>query len=508
MAMRITTSMTMNTYRYNLMGSNVRVNDAMNKMLTKRNFTSYAEDPAAAAHAWRIRRAFTKNNAYIANNSDTFSRYRIAYAAMDKIKTDLANNDGLKDAVLGNSDPLAAGRYALGSVVYNGAESVIQAINGAKYGDHFVFAGKDGLKVPYSWSEDGKTLYYRGVNVDAGGVPVPKAEEMQEFTDALNTPMPPLGPAETQEEYDARTENWNAWKDYYSHATNTKPEGEPPAELKDALDGALKDIKDDPNTSDEEKKVAQGWYDYYTHATNEKPDDPVPLWVKTGDKDQYGYPTEETIKARQAAIDADATLTPEQRTAMKAKDQEWLTYLKDQSDLNRLKEMDDEQTNVDLGLGLQEDENGDVINGSVFNMALPGLRMLGGYGVDEDGDPRNLATLMKKYAAVLERADPETGQWSGADRAEADRLLNKINKTNNNVIKSYSDDVAASAEFLETNGERLKDQGYALNQERAAIEDIDPADAISAFMYDYTCYNAALKVGTQILSQSLIDYMN
>ena len=75
--------------------------------------------------------------------------------------------------------------YALGSVVYNGAESVIQAINGAKYGDHFVFAGKDGLNVPYSWSDDGKTLYYRGVNVDAGGVPVPKAEEIPAFTQGL-----------------------------------------------------------------------------------------------------------------------------------------------------------------------------------------------------------------------------------------------------------------------------------------------------------------------------------
>lgn len=506
MAMRITTSMTMNTYRYNLMGSNVRVNDAMNKVLTKRNFNSYSEDPAAAAHAWRIRRAFTKNNAYIANNSDTFSRYRIAYAAMDKIKTDLANNDGLKDAVLGNSDPLASGRYALGSVVYNGAESVIQAINGAKYGDHFVFAGKDGLNVPYSWSDDGKTLYYRGVNVDAGGVPVPKAEKMPGFTNALNTAIPAQGATETQAEYDARVENWNAWKDYYSHETDTQPEGAPPAELKKALDDALADVEQ--NGTAEEKEVAKGWHDYYTHASEEIPDDPMPLWLKTGEKDQYGYPTEETIKARQAAIDADATLTQDERTAMKAKDQEWLTYLKDQSDLNRLKEMDEEQTNVDLGLGLQEDENGEIVNGSVFNMALPGLRMLGGYGVDEDGDPRNLATLMKKYAAVLERADPETGQWSEEDRAEADRLLNKINKTNNNVIKSYSDDVAASAEFLETNGERLEDQGYALNQERAAIEDINPADAISAFLYDYTCYNAALKVGTQILSQSLIDYMN
>ena len=506
MAMRITTSMTMNTYRYNLMGSNVRVNDAMNKMLTKRNFNSYSEDPAAAAHAWRIRRAFTKNNAYIANNSDTFSRYRIAYAAMDKIKTDLANNDGLKDAVLGNSDPLASGRYALGSVVYNGAESVIQAINGAKYGDHFVFAGKDGLNVPYSWSEDGKTLYYRGVNVDAGGVPVPKAEEIPAFTQGLQTALNTVQNANGATDEDKA--NAQAWYDYYTHKTDTKPEGTEPPEFKVALDNALDGIKNDPDATDDEKAVAQGWYDYYTHASEEIPDDAMPLWLKTGEKDQYGYPTEETIKARQAAIDADATLTQDEKTAMKAKDQEWLTYLKDQSDLNRLKEMDEEQTNVDLGLGLQEDENGEIVNGSVFNMALPGLRMLGGYGVDEDGDPRNLATLMKKYAAVLERADPETGQWSEEDRAEADRLLNKINKTNNNVIKSYSDDVAASAEFLETNGERLEDQGYALNQERAAIEDINPADAISAFLYDYTCYNAALKVGTQILSQSLIDYMN
>ena len=39
------------------------------------------------------------------------------------------------------------------------------------------------------------------------------------------------------------------------------------------------------------------------------------------------------------------------------------------------------------------------------------------------------------------------------------------------------------------------------------LEDIEPAEAISNFMYDYYCYNAALKVGTQLLSQSLIDYM-
>lgn len=534
MPMRITTSMTMNTYRYNLMQSTNKVSNAQNKVLTHRNFNSYAEDPAAATHAWRIRRAFTKNNAYITNNSDTFSRFSIAYAAMDKIKTDLANNEGLKNAVLGNNDPLASGRYALGAVVYNGAESVIQGINGAKYGDHFVFAGKDGLNVPFSWSDDGQTLYYRGVNVDSGGMKAPRAEEDPAIAALLKqtTPMPtaPKAPAVPDEaaypdpgdyklaleqyekdkkqyetdyiQYRDELAEWNtvnAWKDYYNHKTDTKPEGEMPQEIKDIQTAIDKLAVTKPNKTEAER-ISNGWYEYYTHKTDEKPAAEAPKWLANADKDQYGYPTQEALDARNAQ-------NPPLTDKEKAEDAEWLAYYKDQSDYRRLQEMEKEETNVDLGLGLQEDGNGDMINGSVFNMALPGIKMIG-YGVDADGDPRNLATLMKKYSAVLERADPSTGQWSEEDRQEADRLLNKINAVNNDVIKSYSDDVAAQAQFLETNGDRLKEQGYTLNEERGAIEDIDPADAISQFLYDYTCYNAALKVGTQLLSQSLIDYMN
>ena len=47
-----------------------------------------------------------------------------------------------------------------------------------------------------------------------------------------------------------------------------------------------------------------------------------------------------------------------------------------------------------------------------------------------------------------------------------------------------------------------------LNEQRSSIEDVDLADAITNFSWDYYCYSAALKVGTQLLSQSLIDYMS
>ena len=37
---------------------------------------------------------------------------------------------------------------------------------------------------------------------------------------------------------------------------------------------------------------------------------------------------------------------------------------------------------------------------------------------------------------------------------------------------------------------------------------MDPAEAITQMNWSQYCYNAALRIGNQILSQSLIDYMN
>lgn len=47
----------------------------------------------------------------------------------------------------------------------------------------------------------------------------------------------------------------------------------------------------------------------------------------------------------------------------------------------------------------------------------------------------------------------------------------------------------------------------ALNVERSNLEDIDPADAILELVWAQTCYNAALQVGTNVIPQSLMDYM-
>ena len=59
--------------------------------------------------------------------------------------------------------------------------------------------------------------------------------------------------------------------------------------------------------------------------------------------------------------------------------------------------------------------------------------------------------------------------------------------------------MAYPKDFIDTN-DLTKEQVLA-------IEDVDPADAITAYSWAQYCYNAALKVGNSILSESLMDFL-
>lgn len=387
MGFRITTNMMMNTYRFNLGNSTKRFSDSALKVQTGRKFHSAAEDPAAAAQAWRVRRAMVNNDSYLKNTKDTYSRFSMAWTAVDTARNKMSLG-GIEAAIRGETDSTASGRQPLGQEMKDLAESIIQTINGAKYGEHFVFSGADGLNAPFTWSEDMKTLYYRGVNVNAGTVGRP-----------LNSPEP-------------------AW----------------------------------------------------------------------ANKNAYGIPepTEDEIKN-----------TPDGEA--------WAAYYKDQTDVKKLEKMSKETTYVDLGMGIKENEDGEVVKGTAFDTSLPGINILG-YGVDGDGDPKNVVMIMKKLGDVLSRCDAESGAWEGGDEATADRLLRKLQDAVSELSNQHTS-IDTKSKFLKSNQTRLEDQADVLQEERYNIEQVDEADAITELMYNYTVYNAALKIGTQLLSESLIDYM-
>ena len=87
------------------------------------------------------------------------------------------------------------------------------------------------------------------------------------------------------------------------------------------------------------------------------------------------------------------------------------------------------------------------------------------------------------------------------------RLLDKLNDAHHRTTDAYVE-VETKSHFLTENQTRLETQGDYLQEERANLEQMDPADAITEFLWDYNCYSAALKIGTQLLSQTLLDYMS
>lgn len=511
MRMRITTGMAMNTYRYNLQKSTQNRDDSMNKVLSHRKFDSFAEDPSSAIQAWRVRRSMVNTACYAKNNKDTLTRFDIAHDTLGVVSHELTDLDGRSAAIYAASDPTAAGRNELGKVLSETAESVIHSMNGAKSGSDFVFSGDDELNAPFTWNADRTILYYRGVNVSAGGVKSPAeapewAPKDANGKAALNTDDAALAEA-FRDSIPTETEADMEWAAYYKDPNVTTPptsqapdwvpkdaNGDPVGKTDDKLAQAYKDglpaqgSTEYAQMSDTEK----AWVNYYKNdpAGSPRPD-AEPVWA-TGDKDDFGVP----VKAREILKNPNAT----------ANDKAWAAYYVDQGDLTHLKMMAEEEAPIDLGMGLLRDANGDLVPGTYYNRTLPGIEMLG-YGVDEDGDPKNVCMIMKKFGEIYSRCDADGNYASKQDREDAMRLLNKLKAGQSYVSGKYVD-VHAESSFLTQNQERLDQEVDYLNEQRASIEDVDLADAIQQFSWDYYCYSAALKVGTQLLSQSLIDYMS
>lgn len=343
--MRITTNGTLRSYKSNLLRSSNNLSSARDRVLTQRNFTSYAEDPAAATKAFQLRRSYSRVSDQQTNIQSLVSKFESANSAVSTVKADLVEKYGKVSSLSGVNGATASGRQALGEVLSSSAESIIQSMN-AQYGNTFIFAGSDGLNVPFSWSNSGE-LQYRGIDVD------------------------------------------------------------------------------------------------------------------TTDPDE----------------------------------------------LSSLQAMAEEAVYTDVGAGLSENQDGSINSASAFNSAISGIDILG-YGVDSDGDPKNVASIMKQLGEIFSRCDADSGDYaSDADAEDADRLTGKLNDAMNSLINKWTE-LDGKSTYLTTTQEQLTTTADSLNEQILSIEQADLADALTDFSWAQYCYNAALKVGNNILSQSLIDYMD
>lgn len=442
---RITTNGVMRNYRSNLMKSRDRLNTASERVQTRRNYNSYAEDPTSASRAFQLRRSLWRTNDALDNTNHAIGVFSTAFTAMDSIvdgNSDHPGFDGVKQALELLNDPTGTGRDGIGQTLVSTADSIVQMMN-TTYAGNFIFAGADGHNVPFTWGQNtngDKVLLFRGIDI--------------------NTPDPEVGMPVVKEQVDAQYE-----ADLAQYQSDLEKYN---ADVQAWLD-------ENPGMTEADYQAAH-------------PDVTEPAEPQNPAED-------DTQAAYKAAF--------QKKYGMSAEDAE-VNY-------EKLKQMAKETTYVDIGIGFEEDADGTVPT-SAFNTALSGLNILG-FGVDKDGDSLNMVTLMRELGEIGQNIDPKSGLFSADPEenreiaARADTLTLKLRTCLDKVSEKHVE-LTARTGYLKSNLKQLNDSWEALNTQRADIEDINEALAIQEMTYANTCYQAALKIGNSLLSQSLIDYMN
>lgn len=518
---RATTGGVMKTYRRNLMNSFIGQNKALNTVLTQRTFNSYAEDPASAAKAFRLRKSRMTVAAQHDVCTSTLKKYQTAFTSLDSIDEliDTENGKGTALTTLkGTSlqmlnDPDGSARSQMAKALDQLAQSIIQNMN-QKYGDNFIFAGADGQNVPFEIkTQNGvNRLYYRGVPVDAHEPNVWKDSTGSPFKindngeyDLNGTNYLKMDNARviSQEEYDALCVEPIA-----ETATQTLGDGSTiTVNVEYNADGTIK-----------QEGQSGGYYKLQNDAACGAAGDLVSIDDFLSAQSQAAAPPTVLQSAGGGNLNVDADGQPMGAANPDPAQNYYIVvdgnpknelinqsdYNTAKSDADKLAFLADEKLFVDIGLGFQENENGQLKPSSAFDASLNGIVFLG-YGLDEDGDPKNIYSLVQRMKEINDSV-PEGGSWDQV-WDEFDRLVGKL-ETASSSFKTEFVNMDATTTKLENNEQLLTVNYDNLREQYSALEDVDMADAISAFLWAQYSYNAALKMGNSVLGQSLMDYLN
>lgn len=487
---RATTSGVMLNYRRNLMNSFISMSNTHNTILTQRTFNSYAEDPASAAKAFKLRKSRMSVETQYTICNDTFHKYQTAFASLQSMDEVLdTKNSECMNTLSGTTltalnDPTGDAREQLTKVLDQMSEILVQNMN-QKYGENFIFAGADGHNVPFEIKDN--QLYYRGVSVDAAE---PKLLPDNDNPLQLENGSYVLADASTIRVRDFQMNGGNL-------VTVTTEKGN----TLNVIDGAT------PITQADYDQLSSTDQLDYVKVTDDAGAEVYYKMEDLGSKADYDTAVADSAMKKQNGDyyivninGQDHYIVDNPDNVISAGD-----YNAAKAEADKLKYLADEKYFVDIGLGFQENENGQLIESSGFNASLVGINFLG-YGKDEDGDPKNIYSIVQKLKDISARVH-DGEDWSKSDYDEFYRLTRKLETASSNFKTEFTD-MAAGTDKLENNLELLEDNYDNLVEQYSSMEDADMVESITSFIWAQYCYNAALKVGNSVLSQSLMDYLS
>ncbi len=439
---RATTGGVLKSYRRNLMNSFIARNKAQDTVLTQRNFNSYAEDPTSAARAFKLRKARMTVQSQYSVCTDTHKKFQTGWSSLEGISK-------LIDTETAEPMKTLAGTTLsmLNDPTGDAREQLTKVLDQISQTIVQNLNQKYGENFIFSGA-DGHNVPFeiKDDKLYYRGVPVDAA-----VPNVVMDGGAPMGIDPATGLVDANGTTY----------------------VKDPASSLVKRSTFDAMDPADQPKILK---------QNANPGDPQ-RFNENGVPDPNG---EYYLNLDQAE-----TMTKEEyETAV--------------SDAEKLKYLMNEKQFVDIGLGFQENENGQLIESSAYNAALNGLTFIG-YGLDADGDPKNIYSLVQKMKEISSRVK-DGENWTDEDYDEFDGLVKKLERASSEFKTEFTN-MGAGTQKLENNVELLEDNFYNLQEQYADIEDVDMADALTSFVWAQYCYNAALKVGNSVLSESLMDYL-
>ncbi len=168
----------------------------------------------------------------------------------------------------------------------------------------------------------------------------------------------------------------------------------------------------------------------------------------------------------------------------------------DPANADVMKQLSQETAYVDLGYGLTFSGE-DVVSSSAFNSAFPGVNVVG-YGQTEDGTSKNLIVLAGQMADLLEA--------NSFDSESYEKLWTQFNK-GSNELRNQLTEIGTKSQLLDSTLDRLGNEKLNITEQYTSDININEAEAIMNYSWAQYVYNAALKIGTSIFSQSLVDFL-
>ncbi len=162
-----------------------------------------------------------------------------------------------------------------------------------------------------------------------------------------------------------------------------------------------------------------------------------------------------------------------------------------------LKKLASEELFVDIGFGMNTKADGTLDPSTAFNTAYSGLKLTG-FEFDSEGKSTNILVLAGEMADMLE-ADT-------LDNESYEKAWMQLSKGKENIEKAFID-MGSKSEFMENTLERLEGEELAIIEQYDNTVNVDEAKAILDFSYAQYVQNLTLKMGTNILTPSLLDFL-